>query len=207
MSEEPVAEGERAVRNRRATQAEERRGQLIDTALALFASEGMEDATIKRLAQAAGVAPGLIYHYFPDKEALLVAVVERHSFLPLLRALLVAAGDHPPQAVLRTLSTDFLAVLTTHAPIVRIFIREAQTHPHVAAAWAALVAEGTALLTGYLDRQIAAGALRPHDTLVTARTFFFTHLMLHLTGTASPAFAVPFVETLLHGIAPVARGS
>lgn len=197
--------GDMTYSGRRAVQAEARRVQLVDTALALFAAEGAEEATIKRLAQAAGVAPGLIYHYFPDKEALLIAVVEHHSFLPHLHMLLAAADDHPPEVVLRRLSTDFLAMLATHTPIVRIFIREAQTHPHVAAAWNTLVTEGTALLTAYLDDQIAAGALRPHDTLVTARTFFFTHLMLHLTGTASDAFAVPFVETLLHGIAPTAQ--
>ncbi len=189
----------------RTARAEQRRTQILHTALALFAEAGTADATIKELARAAGVAQGLIYHYFPDKEALLVAVVEQYSFLPHLRALLAVADDHPPEAVLRSLSMDFLALLAAHTPIVRVFMGEAQTHPAVAAAWNALVTEGTALLAAYLDRQIAAGALRPHDTIMTARTFFFTHLMLHLTGTASADFTASFVDTLLNGIATPVR--
>jgi len=53
---------------KRKRQAEERRKQLIDTALKLFAAKGFENTTTKNIAEAAGVAQGLIYHYFGGKE-------------------------------------------------------------------------------------------------------------------------------------------
>jgi len=49
---------------RRELQAQERRNQLIDAALALFAEKGLDNTTIKDLAARVGVAQGLIYHYF-----------------------------------------------------------------------------------------------------------------------------------------------
>lgn len=38
---------------------------------------GFEDATTKEIAQVAGVSAGTLYRYFPDKEALLAAVIRR----------------------------------------------------------------------------------------------------------------------------------
>jgi AcrR family transcriptional regulator len=38
---------------------------------------GFEEATTKEIAQVAGVSAGTLYRYFPDKEALLVAVIRR----------------------------------------------------------------------------------------------------------------------------------
>jgi AcrR family transcriptional regulator len=67
---------------RRELQAQERRNQLIDSALTLFAEKGFERTTIKDLSEAARVAQGLIYHYFESKEELLFAAVDKHGFLP-----------------------------------------------------------------------------------------------------------------------------
>jgi Bacterial regulatory proteins, tetR family len=43
----------------RRRQAQERREQLIDTALEVFAAKGLENATVKDLSEAAGVGAGL----------------------------------------------------------------------------------------------------------------------------------------------------
>ncbi len=59
-----------------------RRERLVDAALTVFAREGVDAASIKKIGRAAGVAPALIYHYFDSKEALLAVVVARHGFLP-----------------------------------------------------------------------------------------------------------------------------
>ena len=53
-----------AVKVNRRQQAEQRRAQLIDTALGVFAEKGVEGTTVKDLSEAAGVAQGLLYHYF-----------------------------------------------------------------------------------------------------------------------------------------------
>jgi TetR/AcrR family transcriptional regulator, cholesterol catabolism regulator len=46
---------------KRREQAEWRRERLLDAALEVFVSKGIDRATVKDIAQAAGVTPGLLY--------------------------------------------------------------------------------------------------------------------------------------------------
>ena len=43
---------------------EERRRELLACAMRLFAEEGYDNVSVRAVARAAGVAPGLAYHYF-----------------------------------------------------------------------------------------------------------------------------------------------
>jgi AcrR family transcriptional regulator len=54
---------------------EERRSQILDAALHVFAEVGFSAATLREVADAAGVSKGTVFHYFETKEALLTAVV------------------------------------------------------------------------------------------------------------------------------------
>lgn len=57
---------------------EERRGDLLDAAEALFLEHPDRMASVAEVAQAAGVAKGTVYLYFPSKEEMLLALHERH---------------------------------------------------------------------------------------------------------------------------------
>ncbi len=48
----------------------------MEAALELFATDGYGHCTISRLAAHAGISKGLMYNYFPSKEALLAAIIE-----------------------------------------------------------------------------------------------------------------------------------
>lgn len=65
---------------RRAEQYEqlkqERRQALLRAARSVFARKGLAAAKIGDVATEAGISHGLVYHYFPHKEALFAAVVE-----------------------------------------------------------------------------------------------------------------------------------
>jgi len=56
---------------------EERRLQLLDLGVRLFARHSLEEISIDLLAQEAGVSRGLLYHYFGDKVGFREAVVRR----------------------------------------------------------------------------------------------------------------------------------
>ena len=185
----------------RALRARERRDQLLISALALFAERGFENASMKDLAAAAGVAPGLVYHYFRSKDELLFTVLERQSFLPELRRLLAVAPDRPASEVLREVAAGFAALLAEREPLMRIVARESQTNPRVAAVLQRVIEEAVALLAGYLDARIRAGELRPHDPRVTARALFYMVVMLRLTRTPADGFLPAFVDILLRGVA------
>lgn len=49
--------------------------QILDAALDVFAHKGFHSATIADIAQKAGIAKGLLYHYYSSKEELLTHIV------------------------------------------------------------------------------------------------------------------------------------
>ena len=67
------------------TQGQERKLQLLDEAAALFAERGYAETRVLDIVQAAGVAKGLFYWYFENKEALFRELVEQNR-LQLRRA-------------------------------------------------------------------------------------------------------------------------
>jgi AcrR family transcriptional regulator len=69
---------------------EERRQALLGAAEALFLEHPDRMASVAEVAQAAGVAKGTVYLYFPSKEEMLLALHERHTadfFAALMKVL------------------------------------------------------------------------------------------------------------------------
>jgi AcrR family transcriptional regulator len=56
---------------------EDRRAQLVDAALAVAASEGVSATTVRRVADRAGVALGVVHYAFADKDEMLAALAAR----------------------------------------------------------------------------------------------------------------------------------
>jgi AcrR family transcriptional regulator len=65
------------VRRRVTKPAAERRREIVDAAIKLFAERGYQETTVQDIATEAQVATGSVYIYFPSKEAVLYAVNER----------------------------------------------------------------------------------------------------------------------------------
>ena len=52
---------------------------LVEATARILVKEGFDKASTNRIAEVAGVSVGSLYQYFPGKEALVAAVIERHS--------------------------------------------------------------------------------------------------------------------------------
>ena len=52
---------------------------LIQATARILVREGFDKASTNRIAATAGVSVGSLYQYFPSKEALVAAVIERHN--------------------------------------------------------------------------------------------------------------------------------
>src|SRR6202020_3583519 len=52
---------------------------LLEATARILVKEGFDKASTNRIAEVAGVSVGSLYQYFPGKEALVVAVIERHN--------------------------------------------------------------------------------------------------------------------------------
>ncbi len=70
-------------RQRRSRETVER---ILDTAARIFDDRGYRATTTNDVAEAAGISIGSLYQYFPNKDALLVALADRHleAALPVL---------------------------------------------------------------------------------------------------------------------------
>jgi AcrR family transcriptional regulator len=104
------------------------RERLLDAALACFAAEGIKAASLKSIAQRAGVTPALVHYYFGSKDELQAAVIEER-FMQVGAALRDVLGD--PARPARELVAGF--VDGVHALVARfpwlpvIWVREILT--------------------------------------------------------------------------------
>jgi AcrR family transcriptional regulator len=80
-------------------QGQERKQQLLDSAAALFAERGYSETRVIDIVHRAGVAKGLFYWYFENKEALFRELVELHRLR--LRQAQAAAIDPEAEPLLR----------------------------------------------------------------------------------------------------------
>jgi AcrR family transcriptional regulator len=55
----------------------QRREQILDAANALFAERGYDEVSVEDIASAAGVARGLVHHYFGGRKEVYIALLER----------------------------------------------------------------------------------------------------------------------------------
>lgn len=152
-----------------------RREQILDAALDEFAGKGFRGATIKGIAARARLkSQALIYWYYPTKEALFEAVVDRH--LPVLRFLLDPTGyaSQPPDVALPRIAHAFLSIadLPPAARIARLLLPEMIRRPDaIEMLGQPVIMRALALLKAYLDQQVEVGALRQHDTRASSRAF------------------------------------
>jgi AcrR family transcriptional regulator len=184
----------------RARQADQRREEILEASLRLFAERGFRATTIADIARATDTAHGLLYHYFSSKDELLSAILERFSFLPRLRELLSVSPDRPAADVLTEIAVGFSRMLDERTDLLRLVVAESGTNPAVAAALEQVSVEGERILVAYLRARIAAGELREHDPSVPARALFWAVITKHLGPAQADDFERALVIVLLDGI-------
>jgi AcrR family transcriptional regulator len=151
---------------------EDRREQIIDAAVGVFAQKGFVRATNKDIARQAGITPGLIYHYFESKEALLQAIVEARSPVQLIRSLSPQMVDLPPEMLLRFLIQQVLSIVESEqfVGLIRVLLPEVIHNPTLASLPQAALQEATHFLENYLEMKMVQGALRPGSPVLIAQT-------------------------------------
>ncbi|TQF28653.1 TetR/AcrR family transcriptional regulator [Bradyrhizobium sp. UNPA324] len=80
---------------------------LIEATARILVHDGFEKANTNRIAEIAGVSVGSLYQYFPSKEALVAAVIERHNeeIMGIVRTALTEVAELPIDKAVRRLVT------------------------------------------------------------------------------------------------------
>src|SRR5262249_30571023 len=76
---------------------------LIEATARLLVREGFDRASTNRIAEEAGVSIGSLYQYYPSKEALVAAVIDRHNqdLMQLVRGALAKVAALPLEQAVR----------------------------------------------------------------------------------------------------------
>ncbi|NJN15386.1 MAG: TetR/AcrR family transcriptional regulator [Oscillochloris sp.] len=194
---------------------EQRRQQIIDGALEVFAEKGYERATNKDIADSAGIrSPGLIYHYFQDKFDLLHQVIlERMLLIRFIdSAEILATSDDPPEHVLPDLVAGMFAAVNQRPTItiMKVVMAEALRN-HRIAHMVSELGPGRALrlIAKYLERQMDLGRLRRTDPHIAARILigpFAAYLMTREIFDQPEARAIQESEMARESITIFLRG-
>lgn len=209
----------RAAAGRRRS-AEDRRAQVVVAARTLMVRHGVEGASMRAIAAAAGVSPAALYLYFPDKLVLMAAVVDAlfEGLLASFRAAVAeaAAARAGPFARLAALMEAYVAWGLAHPEEYRLMFMTPvvgvaghrpcgadgrPVSPNGAATFGALVEEVSALM--------AAGHVRAGDPASLAEQIWAGGHGLVALLTTFPEFEwsdraallAGMRDTLLRGIA------
>lgn len=110
---------------------EDKRQLILDAAVRVFARKGYHTSRVGDIAEEAGVAHGLLYHYFDSKEELLDTIFRNTWTLMLDTISGVESLEEPARETLRKVAAIVLRAWRDTPDVVRVLVREVTRSPHL----------------------------------------------------------------------------
>jgi TetR/AcrR family transcriptional regulator, fatty acid metabolism regulator protein len=143
------------------------RDRILTAALEVFAGKGYHRAIVDDIVRASGTSKGAVYHHFPNKEAVFVALVDDFAERLAIAVAATIGGRHGALAKVEGALTAALTTFADNERLARLILLEAVS---LGATYQAKRAEVTgrfaALIQGYLDEAVTEGAIAPLETRV-----------------------------------------
>jgi len=155
----------------RAVAGEEKRRQLLDAAVRVFARKGFHASRVGDIAEEAGVAHGLLYHYFKSKDEVLEAVFHDNWSLLLARIASVEETDERAADQLRHITAIVLRTWLHLPDVVRVVIREFGRSPELSERIGDL-AQPINSIARVIERGIERGEFKNVDPRVAATVVY-----------------------------------
>ncbi len=112
------------------------RAKICAVAQTLFAERGFGSTTIREIADQTGVNSGLLYHYFPNKEALYLSLLEAAVSGVVAQVENIAASTDTPDEKIRQIVQLYLAHFQAHPQSFQLVQRAVDEHSPAAQALA-----------------------------------------------------------------------
>jgi AcrR family transcriptional regulator len=169
------------VPGRRRIAPEERRSAILSAALKVFTEQGFAAARLDDVAQAAGVAKGTLYLYFPDKETLFEQLLLGVAGPILERLEGLLADQHRPAPEILGEVLDFIQKEILSSPrtnVLRLMIAEGPRFPRIAEFYyRTIVCPGRELIRTVAQRGVQRGELTT-DALTKFPQLFFAPILM-----------------------------
>ena len=154
--------------------AQDRREQILNVAMTLFARHGFEGTTTRQIAEVARVNEAIIFRHFPTKEDLYWAIIRRkcnHEGRTRMIQERIAAGGSDLD-ILSSIAEQMLSRTRADENITRLLLFTAlERHELSNEFFQNFVAQQYELLAGYIRRRVSEGAYRDVDPALAARGF------------------------------------
>jgi len=160
---------------------EEKRRQILDAAVRVFAHKGFHTSRVGDIAEEAGVAHGLLYHYFESKDQLLETVFHENWGVLLDRIRAVEETDEPATEQLRHVALILLRTWRHEPDVVRVVVREIARSPEVQERIGELV-EPVDSIRRIVERGQAQGEFRAEIDAALAASIFYGAIDAILSG-------------------------
>ena len=142
---------------------ESRRTQLLDAAASVFAAKGFQRATMREVADEAGVAPGTIYLYFRGKRDLILGLADR-IFGAAIDESLARFAHLDIEASIYTIMLEQIRFARRHRALLQALIPEIWIDAELQERFMeAIVAPLLATTSAYLKQREDRGEIRPYS--------------------------------------------
>jgi AcrR family transcriptional regulator len=159
----------------------DKRRVILDAAVRVFATKGYHTSRVGDIAEEAGIAHGLLYHYFGSKEEVLQTVFRENWSQLVDTVTRIEASDEPPLQQLGAIAKVLLRSWRDQPDLVRVMVREVarspQLHGQVDEIRAVFL-----VIQRVIERGQADGSFRPELDARLASWIFYGGLEELLTG-------------------------
>ncbi|AET66333.1 transcriptional regulator [Desulfosporosinus orientis DSM 765] len=188
---------------------EDRRQDILEAALTVFAQKGFNGSTTAEIARAAGVAEGTIFRHFATKKELLIAVL-KPKVLEGIIYLDKEQREASPLEFFRSFLKNRLELLKENDSLFRFMFAEAQYHEEVREAlYKGILEQGICIVKPWFDKGVEQGIFKPLPFIFMVRSFMgmalFYGIFNHVFPGLSPEKTIDeasdqILELFLHGL-------
>jgi len=186
------------------------RTRILQAAQKLFAAHGFEGTTTRDLAQAAGVAEGTMFRYFPNKKAILIEVAT-NGWVDILTDLLTELSEMGSYKAVEQVMRRRMWNLQKNAQLMRICFMEVQFHPDLRdRIQAEVIDKMMDVAEAFFQTAMDKGIYRQMDAKLVAKVFlgmfaiagFADHTIMNPNATQGEMqqMAEGLADIFLHGV-------
>ncbi|MCS7200128.1 MAG: TetR/AcrR family transcriptional regulator [Caldimicrobium sp.] len=185
--------------------------RILFSALKLFSEKGYLGATTREIAKEAGISEVTLFRHFVTKENLFISLLNKHSFLPILKELIKDYQSKPLKESLVAIATAFIKQLRENKALVKIMHAEFNRYPEpIKKVYKNLIEDTISELARYFQNFQKRGEIISIDPYILAQAFlglFYSYFQCEEIGESernvkfSEDFIIStYVEIFLKGL-------
>ena len=159
--------------------------RILAAATDMLVRRSLDELSMDELAAAAGVSRGTLYRLVPGKAALLERLIQAYSPFEAVRTIVIEHRDEPPDVVFPRIGRAIVGVAGERFGLMRAIFHEVTSGSEPALQGIRpLFAATLGVLADYIERQMAAGRVRPMHPLLALQSLVgpvYFHLMTRPT--------------------------